>query len=59
MVRLKEDPNLRFDVRFTFNRYPCYVMHETIDLLVKEDMCNMVFPRDRSLPSLPIKGDIE
>jgi hypothetical protein len=59
MMRLKKNPNLHFDVRFTLNRYPCYVMHETIDLLVKEDMFHVVFPPDCSFPPLPIKRDIE
>jgi hypothetical protein len=59
MERLEENPNLRFDVHFSLNRFSLYVMHRTIDLLVKEDMFHVVFPPDLSFPTLRIKGDIE
>jgi hypothetical protein len=59
MERLEDDPGLRFDVRFTLNRFPFYVMHQAIDVLVKEDMFHVVFPPDLSFPPLPIKGHIE
>jgi hypothetical protein len=59
MVRLEENPNLRFDVHFTLNRFSLYVMHRAIDLLVKEGMFHVVFPPDLSFPPLPVQGDIE
>jgi hypothetical protein len=59
MVRLKENADLPFDVHFTLNHFPLYVMHRAIDLLVKEDMFRLVFPPDLSFTPLPIQGNIE
>jgi hypothetical protein len=59
MERLEDNPDLHFDVHFTLNRFPLYVMHKAIDLLVKEEMFHAVFPPDLSFPPLPIKGHIE
>jgi hypothetical protein len=60
MMRVEKNPNLRFDVHFTTNCYPFYIMHEAIDLLVEKDMFHVVFPPDLSFPPLRIKKeDIE
>jgi hypothetical protein len=59
MERLQENPNLRFDVHFTLNRFPLYVMHRAINLLVEEGMFHVVFPSDVRFPPLPIQGGIE
>jgi hypothetical protein len=59
MERLEVIPDLRFDVHFSLNRFPLYVMHRAIDLLVKEGMFHVVFPPDGSFPPLPIRGAIQ
>jgi hypothetical protein len=59
MERLKENPNLRFDVHFSLNRFSLFVMHRAIDLLVEEDKFDVVFPPDLTFPPLRIQGDIE
>jgi hypothetical protein len=59
MERLENNPGLLFDVHFTLNRFPFYVMHQAIDLLVEEDMFHAVFPSDLGFPPLHIKGPIE
>lgn len=59
MERLEENPNLQFDVHFTLNRFPLYVMHRAINLLVEEGMFHVVFPQDVTFPLLPIQGGIE
>jgi len=59
MERLESNPELYFDVRFTMSRFPFYVMHRSIDLLVKQDVLDMVFPPGSSMPPLHIQGDIK
>lgn len=59
MDRLESDPSLHFDVHFALNRFPLYVMHRSIDLLVKRNMFDVVFPPGSSLPSLHVQGDID
>ena len=59
MERLESNPGLHFDVRFTLSRFPVYVMHRSVDLLVKQNMFDMVFPPGSNLPPLRIQGDIK
>ena len=59
MDRLESNPGLRFDVHFTKSRFPYYVMHRSVDLLVEQKMFDMVFPSGSSLPTLRIQGDIK
>ena len=59
MDRLERNPGLHFDVRFTLSRFPFYVMHRSVDMLVKENMFDMVFPPGSNLPSLRVKGEIK
>jgi len=59
MERLKSDPRVRFDVRFTKGRFPLYVRHRAVDLLVNQGMFDVVFPPGSSFPSLHIQGDIQ
>jgi len=59
MERLESNPDLHFDVRFTMSRFPFYVMHRSVDLLVKQGIFDMVFPPGSSFPSLHIQGDIQ
>jgi len=59
MERLESYPDLHFDVRFTLSRFPFYVMHRSIDLLVNQGMLDMVFPPGTSMPLLHIQGDIQ
>lgn len=59
MKRLESNPGLRFDVRFTLSRFPVWVMHRSIDLLVKQNTFDMVFPPGSDLPPFRIQGDIK
>jgi hypothetical protein len=59
MERLESNPDLHFDVRFTLSRFPFYVMHRSVDLLVEQEMFHVVFPPGSSLPSLRVQGDIQ
>ncbi|XP_021920403.1 putative helicase mov-10-B.2 isoform X4 [Zootermopsis nevadensis] len=59
MESLESNPDLRFSVRFTLNRFPFYVMHQAIDQLVDKGMFHAVFPTDLNFPVLRIKGHIE
>ncbi|XP_066519855.1 putative helicase mov-10-B.1 isoform X2 [Hoplias malabaricus] len=42
-------PNMKFDVEFSFNRFPLKLQHRAVDLAVQHRLGNVLFPSDRRL----------
>ncbi|KAJ9574743.1 hypothetical protein L9F63_008113, partial [Diploptera punctata] len=59
MERLMENPKMHFDVRFTVNRFTFFVMHRALDIFVRMDNLELIYPSGTQYPALPLKSSIK
>ncbi|XP_063226708.1 putative helicase mov-10-B.2 [Bacillus rossius redtenbacheri] len=57
-TRIKNNEDMKFDIRFEFNRFPIFLMHRATELIEKENFMAVLFPEASELIG-PRKIDVE